>query len=185
MSSPPPQTHTFLKRRFLAHFKKYTHTPPQVTTCLHTKAKVVESAEKCQNPESWQVMNVPERYPGSQRSRRWTAQRGMPQHRRLGCPLCTPKLHCLGKDFVQSVPAPAWEGRQGAEEGLMSSRTIVPLSRSKNDLSPAVRHPNRLPPSRSFSEPALFTPPPNPPIHEWRSPSSKGEHGRVRTVVQL
>ena len=28
MSSPPPQTHTFLKRRFHADFKKYTHTPP-------------------------------------------------------------------------------------------------------------------------------------------------------------
>ena len=63
MSTPPPQTHAFLKWRFLADFKKYTHPPPpQVTTCLHTVAKVVESAEKCQNPESWQVLNVPERY---------------------------------------------------------------------------------------------------------------------------
>ena len=43
--------------------KTHTHPPPpQVTTCLHTEAKVVERAEKCQNPESWQVLNVPERY---------------------------------------------------------------------------------------------------------------------------
>ena len=63
MVTYPPPTHTFLKRRFLTDFKKYTHTPPpQVKTCLHIEAKVVEIAEKCQNPESWQVMNVPERY---------------------------------------------------------------------------------------------------------------------------
>ena len=54
--------HYFGISRFVVDFKKYTHTPPQVTTCLHTEAKVVESAEKCQNPESWQVLNVPERY---------------------------------------------------------------------------------------------------------------------------
>ena len=50
-------------RRFLADFKKYTHSPPPqvTTTCLHTEAKVVQGAEKCQNPESWQVPNVPER----------------------------------------------------------------------------------------------------------------------------
>ena len=60
----PPPTHTFLKWRFLADFKKYTHTPPppQVTTCLHMEAKVVENAEKCQNPQSWHILNVPERY---------------------------------------------------------------------------------------------------------------------------
>ena len=62
MTTPPPQTHTFLKWRFLADFKKYTHTPPQVTTCLHVEAKVAETTEKCQNPQSWQVLNVPERY---------------------------------------------------------------------------------------------------------------------------
>ena len=60
----PPPTHTFLKWRFLADFKKYTHTPPPpyVMTCLHMEAKLVENAEKCQNPQSWHVMNVPERY---------------------------------------------------------------------------------------------------------------------------
>ena len=58
----PPQTHTFLKRRFHADFKKYTHPPPPpVTTCLHAEAKVAETTEKCQNPQSWKVMNVPER----------------------------------------------------------------------------------------------------------------------------
>ena len=36
--------------------------PPQVTTCLHAEAKVAETTEKCQNPQSWQVLNVPERY---------------------------------------------------------------------------------------------------------------------------
>ena len=61
---PPPLTHTFLKWRFLADFKKYTHPPPppQVTTCLHMEAKLVEIPEKCQNPQSWHIMNVPERY---------------------------------------------------------------------------------------------------------------------------
>ena len=64
MVTYPPPTHTFLKWPFLTDFKKYTHTPPppQVTTCLHIGAKVVEIAEKCQNPQSWQVLNVPERY---------------------------------------------------------------------------------------------------------------------------
>ena len=63
MANPPPRTHAFLKWRFLADFKKYTHTrPPQVMTCFHMEAKVVEIAEKCQNPESWHIMNVPERY---------------------------------------------------------------------------------------------------------------------------
>ena len=62
MVTYPPPTHTFLKWPFLTGFKKYTHIPPQVTTCLHIGAKVVEIAEKCQNPQSWQVMNVPERY---------------------------------------------------------------------------------------------------------------------------
>ena len=64
MVTYPPPTHTFLKWPFPTDFKKYTHTPPppQVTTCLHIGAKVVEIAEKCQNPQSWQVLNVPERY---------------------------------------------------------------------------------------------------------------------------
>ena len=64
MANPPLPTHTFLKWRFLADFKKYAHTPPppSVTACLHMEAKVVEIAEKCQNPESWHIMNVPERY---------------------------------------------------------------------------------------------------------------------------
>ena len=35
--------------------------PPPVTTCLHAEAKVAETTEKCQNPQSWKVMNVPER----------------------------------------------------------------------------------------------------------------------------
>ena len=70
MTTPPPQTHTFLKWRFLADFKKYTHTPPQVTTCLHVEAKVAETTEKCQNPQSWQVLNVPERY-GNRGNQGW------------------------------------------------------------------------------------------------------------------
>ena len=31
-----------------------------------------------------------------------------------------------GKEFVWSVPAPAWEGRQGAEAALVSSGTTTP-----------------------------------------------------------
>ena len=62
MVTYPPPTHTFLKRPLLTDFKKYHIPPPQVTTRLHIGAKVVEIAEKCQNPQSWQVMNVPERY---------------------------------------------------------------------------------------------------------------------------
>ena len=58
-----------LKLRFLADFKKYTHTPsPQVTTCLHMEARVVEIAKKCQNPESWHIVNVPERYAHTNKS---------------------------------------------------------------------------------------------------------------------
>ena len=36
------------------------------------------------------------------------------------------------------VMAPAWEGCPGAEAALVSSRTAVPLSRSKNNFSPSV-----------------------------------------------
>ena len=59
-SAPP--THTVMKWRFLADFKKSIPPPPQVMTCLHMEAKLVENAEKCQNPQSWHILNVPERY---------------------------------------------------------------------------------------------------------------------------
>ena len=34
--------------------------PPGVTTCLHMEAKLVENAEKCQTPQSWHIVNVPD-----------------------------------------------------------------------------------------------------------------------------
>ena len=59
---PPTPPHTFLKWRFLADFKKYTHNPPEMMTYLHMETKLAENAEKCQNPQSWHILNVPERY---------------------------------------------------------------------------------------------------------------------------
>ena len=60
---PPPKTHTFLKRPFPTDFKKYTHTPPYVVTCLHIGAKLVKNAKKkkWQNAQSWHTMNEAER----------------------------------------------------------------------------------------------------------------------------
>ena len=60
--NPSPPNPYISETAFSCTFQKVYTYPPQVTTCLHTEAKVVESAEKCQNPESWQAMNVPERY---------------------------------------------------------------------------------------------------------------------------
>ena len=95
-------------------------------------------------------------------------------------PSCPP---VVGKTLCGAVPAPAWEGRQGAEAALVSRGTTVPLLRRNNTAPPppeAVWTPNRLPPSRRFAEPALFIPPPPPPhIHVWRMPSSKGGHLRT------
>ena len=63
--NPSPPNPYISEMAFSCRFQKvytYPPPPPQVTTCLHTEAKVVESAEMCQNPESWQVLNVPGRY---------------------------------------------------------------------------------------------------------------------------
>ena len=63
--SPIPPNPYISETAFSQRFQKvyaYPPHPPQATTCLHTEAKLVESAEKCQNPQSWQVMDVPERY---------------------------------------------------------------------------------------------------------------------------
>ena len=61
---PPPSPNPYISEMaFSCRFQKvYTYPPPQVTTCLHMEAKVVEIAEKCQNPESWHIMNIPERH---------------------------------------------------------------------------------------------------------------------------
>ena len=58
---PPPNPY-ISETAFSHRFQKVYTYPPQVTTCLHIEAKVVEIAEKCQNPQSWKVLNVPERY---------------------------------------------------------------------------------------------------------------------------
>ena len=42
------------------------------------------------------------------------------------------KLHCFGKDLVWSMPAPPWDGRQGAEAALVSNGITVPISSNKN-----------------------------------------------------
>ena len=62
--NPSPPNPYISEMAFSCRFQKvYTYPPPpQVTTCLHAEAKVAETTEKCQNPQSWQVMNVPERY---------------------------------------------------------------------------------------------------------------------------
>ena len=67
MATPPSPNPYISEMAFSCRFQKvYTYPPPpQVTTCLHMEAKVVEIAEKCQNPESWHILNVPERYPFS------------------------------------------------------------------------------------------------------------------------
>ena len=62
--NPPPPNPYISEMAFSCRFQKvytYPPPPPQVTTCLHVEAKVAETTEKCQNPQSWQVMNVPER----------------------------------------------------------------------------------------------------------------------------
>ena len=56
----PPPIHTFLKWRFLADFKKYTHTPPPPLGD-DMFAHGSKTCRKCQNPQSWHTMNVPER----------------------------------------------------------------------------------------------------------------------------
>ena len=61
-SPPSPPTHAFLKWPVLTDFKKYTHTPPYVMTCLHIEAKLVKNPKKCQNTQSWHIMSVPKRY---------------------------------------------------------------------------------------------------------------------------
>ena len=61
--NPSPPNPYISEMAFSCRFQKvYTYPPPQVTTCLHAEAKVAETTEKCQNPQSWQVLNVPERY---------------------------------------------------------------------------------------------------------------------------
>ena len=61
---PPPNPYISEMAISCRFQKVYTYPPPppQVTTCLHMEAKLVENAEKCQNPRSWHIMNVPERY---------------------------------------------------------------------------------------------------------------------------
>ena len=66
----------------------------------------------------------------------------------------------LGKAFVRSVPAPAWEGRQGAEAAVVSSGTTVQLSPRKMNcpwVSGIAEQAAHLP---QFVEPALFIPNP-------------------------
>ena len=36
--------------------------PPYVMTCLHMEAKLVKNPKKCQNTQSWHLLNVPERH---------------------------------------------------------------------------------------------------------------------------
>ena len=63
--NPPSPSPYISEIAFSCRFQKvytYPPPPPQVTTCLHIEAKVVEIAEKCQNPESGHILNVPERY---------------------------------------------------------------------------------------------------------------------------
>ena len=73
---------------FSCRFQKvYTYPPPKVTTCLHMEAKLVEIAEKCQNPESWHIMNVPERYAFLELVKAQTYRRNMCQHQTRRHPL--------------------------------------------------------------------------------------------------
>ena len=62
VTTPPPPPNPYISEMaFSCRFQKvYTYPPP--LPGLHMEAKVVENAEKCQNPESWHVLNVPERY---------------------------------------------------------------------------------------------------------------------------
>ena len=53
-----------------------------------------------------------------------------------------------------SMPALAWEGRQGAAAARVSSRTTVPLSRSKNEFPPQLLgSPTGGPPLAAFLNP--------------------------------
>ena len=93
-----------------------------------------------------------------------------------------PNSAVLGKTLCVAWPAAAWEGRQGAEAALVGSGTTVPLSPSKIDflrllgVAKQAAHLSQflLNPPSSPPQPNGWAP--NPPIHEWRIPSSKGEH---------
>ena len=85
------------------------------------------------------------------------------------------KLRDLGKGFVWTLLAPAWEGRQGAEAALVSRGTIVPLSPRKIHFPGLLGEAEQAAHLSQFSESALPPPPfdgwaTTPPIHAWRIP---------------
>ena len=58
----------FLRPAFLPDCKKYTHAPPpqppKGTKIWRIDPKAHKTQDKCQNPPSWCITNVPERYGG-------------------------------------------------------------------------------------------------------------------------
>ena len=61
---PLPPTHTFLKWPFLTDFKNmHTSKPPLCDDMFAHQSKTgLKNPKKCSNTQSWQILNVPDRY---------------------------------------------------------------------------------------------------------------------------
>ena len=79
-----------------------------------------------------------------------------------------------------SMPAPAWEGGEAAEAALLSRGTTAALSPGKINFPQLLGLVERAPHALHCLNPPFHLPPngwtTDPPIHEWRIPSSRAEH---------
>ena len=147
---PPPQTHTFLKWRFLTDFEKHTHTPPKVTTFWCIRPKVEKSLKKCENAPCWQETNVPERY-----AKPISASMAVYATRAKGSSCEQRDTHStLTNPYQQAHPEP---------------RTVC-LHKHNTGMTPEV-------PTGQPAPPAHPPPPRNPPVAMARRASPKGRVG--------